>query len=252
MQIAFTTDIGQQRKTNQDDVQVYQNQKGVVLALVADGMGGHRGGDVASNMVIRHFKTAFEKNQMHDIRQLAQWTENFLVQENQRVVATASEHIELNGMGTTIVGAFVLPQQLAVFNVGDSRCYLLMQKQLRQVSFDHSLVNELLVAGEITPEQARNSPNKNIITQSLGVSTDVKPTFGFFDLPTNAQILLCSDGLTNMLSDQQIQQILEQDLAPQAKCDLLIKKANQAGGLDNITALVIDMAAGHTEVNSND
>ncbi|UQS81617.1 Stp1/IreP family PP2C-type Ser/Thr phosphatase [Bombilactobacillus folatiphilus] len=242
MQIAFSTDIGKHRKTNQDDVQVYQNQCGVTLALVADGMGGHRGGDVASDMVIRHFGLAFEQNQVRDIRALSHWTNDFLIQENQRVIDAANRKTELNGMGTTIVGAFVFPDQVAVFNVGDSRCYLFNAGKLRQVSFDHSLVNELLVAGEITPEEARTFPNKNIITQSLGVSADVKPTFGFFDLIEDSQILLCSDGLTNMLSNHELQEVLKLKLSPQQKCDLFIQKANQAGGLDNITALVIDLA----------
>ncbi|UQS83459.1 Stp1/IreP family PP2C-type Ser/Thr phosphatase [Bombilactobacillus thymidiniphilus] len=239
MQIAFSTDVGRRRQSNQDYVQVYRNQAGVIFAAVADGMGGHRGGDVASDMVINHFGTVFEQTDLVDVHQIARWANDFLTTENERIIQTAQEKTELSGMGTTIVGVFIVDQQMLVFNVGDSRCYLLTATHLQQLSFDHSLVNELLVAGEITPQEAKDFPNKNVITQSLGVSSGVQPTFGFFDVPKNAQILLCSDGLTNMINDQQIKTILQKSITVKQKCSALVNAANQAGGLDNITALVI-------------
>ncbi|NUG67416.1 Stp1/IreP family PP2C-type Ser/Thr phosphatase [Lactobacillus mellis] len=241
MDIAFKTDIGQQRKTNQDYVQFYRNRSGIVFAVVADGMGGHRGGGVASDMVVNHFGQAFQKNNLQDIQEVSHWANEILTLENQRVVELSQQKTELTGMGTTIVGAFVFPEKVLVFNVGDSRCYLFSQHKLRQLSFDHSLVNELLISGAITEQEAKNHPNKNIITQSLGVSPNVSPTFGTFSLQTNDQLLLCSDGLTNMVDNEQLAAVLQQTSTAQQKCDLLIKMANEAGGTDNITALIIDI-----------
>ncbi|AXX64342.1 Stp1/IreP family PP2C-type Ser/Thr phosphatase [Bombilactobacillus bombi] len=251
MDIAFKTDIGKKRQTNQDYVQVYRNQANVVFAVVADGMGGHRGGDVASDMVVNHFGTEFQKNTSRDIKEVSHWANDILALENKRVIALSNQDSELTGMGTTIVGAFVFPKQLVVFNVGDSRCYLLRDGKLQQLSFDHSLVNELLISGAITEQEAKHHPNKNIITQSLGVSPDVSPTFGTFDLQTSDQLLLCSDGLSNMVDDEQLEQVLQKKLTAQQKCDLLIQMANDAGGSDNITALVVDMQ-GNSEVVAHD
>ncbi|MBA1394684.1 serine/threonine-protein phosphatase, partial [Lactobacillus sp. XV13L] len=152
MDIAFKTDKGQKRQTNQDYVQVYHNQAGIVFAVVADGMGGHRGGDVASDMVVNHFGQEFEKNNLHDIKEISHWANDLLTEENQRVIKKSQQQSELSGMGTTIVGAFIFPTQVLVVNVGDSRCYLLNRDNFRQLSFDHSLVNELLISGAITPQ----------------------------------------------------------------------------------------------------
>ncbi|NVY96965.1 Stp1/IreP family PP2C-type Ser/Thr phosphatase [Lactobacillus sp. DCY120] len=251
MQVAFQTDIGRQRQNNQDYVQAYSNQAGATLAVVADGMGGHRGGDVASKMVVEHLGSAFEQTQMADIETITHWAKELLLVENRRVIKASQEQLDLKGMGTTLVAAVVVEPDLLVLNVGDSRCYLFREQQLQQLSFDHSLVNELLVAGAITPLEAKNYPNKNIITQSLGVSSGLEPTAKRLTLESQDQVLLCSDGLTNMVSETKIAEILAQPLTTQAKCDLLVKCANQAGGLDNITVLILDLQA-HCEVKPDD
>ncbi|MCT6826061.1 Stp1/IreP family PP2C-type Ser/Thr phosphatase [Bombilactobacillus mellifer] len=243
MDVAYRTDIGRQRDNNEDYVQIYRNQQKVTFAVVADGMGGHLGGDIASDMVVTHFGEAFEKTDSADIHTIAHWAKQLLTLENKRVIQASQKKVELSNMGTTLVGAFVFPTKLLVVNVGDSRCYLYRHSQLRQLSFDHSLVNELLISGAITAQEAKHHPNKNIITQSLGVSEGVSPTFGFFDLQTQDQILLCSDGLTNMVDDDQIAQVLAESQTSEQKCDQLITAANAAGGQDNITVLLIDLQA---------
>lgn len=243
MDVAYRTDIGRQRDNNEDYVQIYRNQQKVTFAVVADGMGGHLGGDIASDMVVTHFGEAFEKTDSADIHTIAHWAKQLLTLENKRVIQASQKKVELTNMGTTLVGAFVFPTKLLVVNVGDSRCYLYRHSQLRQLSFDHSLVNELLISGAITAQEAKHHPNKNIITQSLGVSEGVSPTFGFFDLQTQDQILLCSDGLTNMVDDDQIAQVLAESQTSEQKCDQLITAANAAGGQDNITVLLIDLQA---------
>lgn len=255
MQIAFKSDIGQRRDSNQDYVQAFNNKTGVVLSVIADGMGGHRAGDVASDMVVTHLGEEFEKNDSSDIRSIAKWMQKMLIVENKRVVAASKKESDLEGMGTTIVAAFIFPQEpskLLVVNVGDSRCYLYRDNKLKQLSFDHSLVNELFVSGEITAQQAKDYPNKNIITQSLGVSDSVQPTFGEFKIKSKDQILLCTDGLTNMVSEAEISEILGSKLTVQEKCQQLIDHANAAGGIDNITVQIIDLSANNTEGSKND
>ncbi|MDO1605546.1 Stp1/IreP family PP2C-type Ser/Thr phosphatase [Lactobacillus sp. YT155] len=239
MKTAFLSDIGRKRTSNQDYVNTFTNQRDITLAIVADGMGGHKGGDVASDMAVSHIGHDFEKTDLGDLSTIKEWITSELEKENSRIIEASQQFSDLNGMGTTMVSAIIIDNQVLVSNVGDSRCYLLRDGELKQLSFDHSLVNELVRSGELTKEEARNHPQKNIITQTLGVNSNVKSESNIFDLAEDDVLLLCSDGLTNMVSEDMIKEILLENVTLKEQCKKLIQKANNAGGLDNITALII-------------
>ncbi|AKP66710.1 Stp1/IreP family PP2C-type Ser/Thr phosphatase [Companilactobacillus ginsenosidimutans] len=238
MDYALLTDVGKLRENNQDYVNVFKNQNGVIFGIVADGMGGHRGGDVASDMAVSHLGHTFEETRIADADDLREWVLKEISKENDRIISVSNQFDDLNGMGTTMVGVFFTKDQMIVVNVGDSRCYIYRGGKLEQLSVDHSLVHELVETGQISPEEAENHPQKNIITQTLGVSQTVQPRIKNFDLFEDAIVLLCSDGLTNMVSEASIADVLSRDISLDAKCHILIDKANEAGGRDNITALL--------------
>ncbi|AUI71416.1 Stp1/IreP family PP2C-type Ser/Thr phosphatase [Companilactobacillus alimentarius] len=238
MKYALLTDVGKLRENNQDYVNVFKNKKGIVFGIVADGMGGHRGGDVASDMAVSHLGHNFEESEVNNITELREWIISELSKENDRIVSVSNQFDDLSGMGTTMVGVFFIDEKMMVVNVGDSRCYIYTNNELKQLSVDHSLVHELLETGQISPEEAENHPQKNIITQTLGVSQTVQPRVKNFDLIDDSIILLCTDGLTNMVPENEIKDILAKDITLEAKCHILIDKANAAGGRDNITALL--------------
>lgn len=239
MKFAYRTDIGHRRTNNQDSVGVFSNQVGAQIAIVADGMGGHQGGDVASEMVVSHLGSTFEKNQSATIDELIRWLIFELNSENKRILDKALHHTDLSGMGTTFVAVLMVDDTYIVANIGDSRCYRFREGTLKQLTEDHSLVNELVKHGDITPEDAKHHPQKNLITRSLGISKDVDADVTIYHSYTNDYLLLCSDGLTNMVSDDQIQEILASKSTLQEKCDTLVTLANESGGLDNITALLL-------------
>ena len=237
---AFASSIGRIRKSNQDSVQVFKNKKNALLAIVCDGMGGHQGGDVASTMAVSHLGHNFGSTDFYDSDSARQWLNVQLSNENETILRTADRFPDLNGMGTTIVLAAIFNNEALIAHLGDSRAYGYSEGKFIQLVEDHSLVNELVKLGQITKQQARNHPQKNIITQSLGVSSTIDPEFKQVTLNDNDIILLCTDGLTNSLSDPQIQQILAtKDLSLKNRCQKLIDEANRLGGEDNITACLI-------------
>jgi PPM family protein phosphatase len=237
---AFASSIGRIRESNQDFVQVYKNKNGVTMATVCDGMGGHQGGDVASTMAVSHLGHNFSMTDFTDCESAHKWLEVQLSVENETILKTADRFPDLNGMGTTIVLAIVFAQDALIAHLGDSRAYEYTEGKFIQLVEDHSLVNELIKMGQITKQQAQNHPQKNIITQSLGVSSTIDPEFRQIELKDNDLILLCTDGLTNSLSDPQIQQILAtRDLSLKQRCHKLINEANRLGGGDNITVCLI-------------
>lgn len=241
MKTAFLTDIGKKRESNQDYVNVFKNKANVLFGIVADGMGGHLGGDVASDMAVSHIGHDFEKSDFDDLAKIEKWLLSELKNENQRIIEASNQFSDLTGMGTTMVGVAILKEEVLVANVGDSRCYLYQNDELRQLSFDHSLVNELVESGEISEEEARVHPQKNIITQTLGVNKNIKPESNIFHIKDSDLLLLCTDGLTNMVSNEDIAAVLGQDIDLKDKCKKLIDMANEVGGLDNVTVLIIEV-----------
>ncbi|MEJ1300282.1 Stp1/IreP family PP2C-type Ser/Thr phosphatase [Latilactobacillus sakei] len=239
MEVAYQTDVGQQRQNNQDYVGFYTNQRGVQFAIVADGMGGHLGGDVASEMAVSHIGHEFEKTDDTDIEAMVKWLIFELQRENQHILAKANQYDDLSGMGTTLVAVLISGTHYLVANIGDSRVYRLRRNTLRQLTEDHSLVNELVKQGELTAEAAKHHPQKNIITRTLGVSQEVDADVTIYEFEPDDYLLLCTDGLTSMVDDDQLQQTLMAEMTLEEKCAALIQKANEVGGMDNITALIL-------------
>lgn len=239
IETAYASNIGRVRKTNQDFVQVFENKNEIKMAIVADGMGGHLGGDVASSMAVQHLGHSFSGTDFVDINKARVWLTVQLKIENDAILETSEKFSDLRGMGTTVVIAIIFEDRVLISHLGDSRAYLYREQELKQVTEDHSLVNELLKSGQITQAQADNHPQKNVITETLGVSKTVHPEFDQILIDPTDIIMLCSDGLTNSLTDEQISAILVNEDSLAKKCDELIEQANEFGGFDNITACLI-------------
>lgn len=236
--IAYSiTDIGERRKINQDYVYCCDTKIGNLpnLFIVADGMGGHNAGDYASRFCVEFF-TERIKESNHTLPISA--IETALKETNEALLEKAQEQIDFEGMGTTFVVATILDNKMYVANIGDSRLYVI-GKEMRQITEDHSLVEAMVKTGKLDREEARQHPNKNIITKALGANVDVEPDFFEVELEEGDTVLMCSDGLTNMLEDEYIIDIIREYKDPQAAADTLVKAANNNGGIDNISIILI-------------
>lgn len=233
------TDKGKKRKLNQDYVYTSEMPIGNLpnVFIVADGMGGHNAGDYASKYtvetIVKEIEHSFEKNPVKIL-------EKAIEEANTHIREKASEDEALSGMGTTVVAATCLGKYLKVANVGDSRLYIMNQNEIRQITRDHSLVEEMVRMGGIDRETARNHPDKNIITRAVGVKESVEVDFFDVELQENDLVLMCSDGLTNMLEDEEIRMILNGQRDIVEKAEELVKAANNNGGKDNISVILIE------------
>ena len=241
MEVYFQSDIGKRRKSNQDYTATFTNQKNQLLALLADGLGGHQAGDIASRQAVEEIGIAWEATTIDDSEKAVQWFLQHIQQANQRIFEKGQSQPTLSGMGTTLEVVTLLDNHLALAHVGDSRIYLFREQRLIALTEDHSLVNALLKSGEITQEMAQNHPRKNIITRSLGMPGSLEVDVAIHKIEDHDQLLLCSDGLTNMVSEPKIAQILLEAASLQDASQRLIEEANAKGGLDNITVLLIDV-----------
>lgn len=234
------TDIGRKRQLNQDYVFSSAKPMGNMpnLFIVADGMGGHNAGDYASKCtvetVVGEIRNSFEKNPTIIVKKAIETA-------NSKIRELAATDENLFGMGTTLVIATVIGKYLQVANVGDSRLYLVGKKGIRQVTRDHSLVEEMIRLGGLSREDARKHPDKNIITRAIGAKDEVEPEFFTEELEPGDIILMCSDGLSNMLEDKEIEKIVQnEELAEmKEKAEALINAANNNGGKDNIAVVLV-------------
>ena len=238
MEISLLTDVGQKRTNNQDYANQFVNRAGMIMILLADGMGGHRAGNIASEMAVTDLGAAWVDTQIDSINGVREWFAEHLETENQKVHQFGQDE-EYKGMGTTLEALAIIGTQAIYAHVGDSLIGLVRGDSYRQLTSDHSLVNELLKAGQITPEEAERHPQRNIITQSIGQKSEVQPDVGMISLEDDDYIILNSDGLSNMISESEIYDIMTSDLSLSEKAETLIRFANNAGGLDNITVALI-------------
>ena len=238
MEISLLTDVGQKRTNNQDYANQFVNRAGMTMVLLADGMGGHRAGNIASEMAVTDLGAAWVDTQIDSINGVREWFAEYLETENQKVHQFGQDE-EYKGMGTTLEALAVIGNQAIYAHVGDSRIGLIRGESYKQLTSDHSLVNELLKAGQITPEEAERHPQRNIITQSIGQRSEVQPDVGMISLEDDDYIVLNSDGLSNMISESEIYDIVTSDITLSEKAETLIRFANNAGGLDNITVALI-------------
>ena len=231
-------DVGRKRQINQDYFYTSENPVGNLpnLFVVADGMGGHNAGDYASSFTTEYLVREIEKSGSSEpiriIRRAIEAANDALIRESEN-------RPELMGMGTTLVVSTIVEDYLYVANVGDSRLYL-VNDDIVQITKDHSLVEEMVMAGKIDRNEARSHPDKNIITRAIGAVHDIKVDFFDMKLKEGDTILMCTDGLSNMVEDQDIRMIMEGERDLAGKTEALIKAANENGGKDNIAVVIIE------------
>ncbi len=239
MKTYSVTDVGLRRRINQDYVFASDVPVGNLpnLYIVADGMGGHNAGDFASRFVVKKVREYIEgSKETNPVNLMGEAIHN----ANALLLEEASKKAELMGMGTTIVITTVVGRDVYTANVGDSRMYIIDSNGMQQITQDHSLVEEMVRLGQITKEEARIHPDKNIITRAVGAGASVKVDFFEHELEQESIILMCSDGLTNMVEDAQIQQIVTSELSIEERALLLVREANDHGGKDNIAVIIIE------------
>lgn len=235
------TDIGKRRKVNQDYVYTSENAIGNLpnMFIVADGMGGHNAGDYASKATVEIMVEEIGQSKETDAVVILK---NAIQTANTGIRTKASENPDFEGMGTTVVAATFEGNLLRVANVGDSRLYI-VDEGIRQITRDHSLVEEMVRMGGLGREEARNHPDKNIITRAIGAGDTVEPDFFTVEVKEGDMVLMCSDGLTNMLEDEEIRMILSGARDIVEKAYRLVEAANENGGRDNISVVLIEPLA---------
>lgn len=243
MKAVFMTDRGKVRLHNEDAGGVFVNQDGDRLAIVADGMGGHRAGDVASEMTITQLKSEWEASKgISTAEEAEQWLKEKITIVNHLLFDHATNHPECDGMGTTIVAAIATDRFATLANIGDSRGYIYNESGFKQVTEDHSLVNELVRSGQISKEDAEHHPRKNVLLRALGTEKMVEMDIKTIMFEEGDVILLCSDGLSNKVSEKEMVTILLNEDHLEQKADSLISLANNYGGEDNITLAIVDFS----------
>lgn len=240
MKIVAKTDKGNVRENNQDSYAVGELPGEVAWAVVCDGMGGASGGNIASALAVRVISEKIKASYREDMsdRSIRNMLEAAIVAANLAVFDMAVKNTVLAGMGTTVVCAVVKNDCCFIAHVGDSRAYLLTKNSIKQITTDHSVVQTLVEKGQLTADQAKDHPSKNIITRALGVEDRVKIDFDQLDIEHDQTILLCTDGLSNFLETDEIYDLVK-DGKYYAFAERLVKKANENGGGDNITVVAI-------------
>jgi PPM family protein phosphatase len=241
MNTAIRSDVGCIRAINEDRAAVHHSDGGALLALLADGMGGHQAGDIASQTAIDVITT--ELGSLSTDAADSAWREAVLRAieiANKAIYSRSQSSPQLSGMGTTVIAAALDERRLVIGSVGDSRAYLLRSGALNQLTEDHSLVGELLRSGQITPAEALDHPRRNVLTRALGTESHVDADIQLRDWQAGDILLICSDGLTNMMKEQEIVHILQEEGHLEGKADRLIERALEAGGDDNVTVVLVE------------
>lgn len=240
MEIGYKTHVGLVRELNEDSFLIIKEfyPKFLVFA-VADGMGGHNAGEVASKMIIQGIKEFFMQNHNNEkiifnINKIKHQIEKI----NSAIFERSQINSKFNGMGTTLTLLIFFNKKIQIIHIGDSRAYRINDHGIKQLTEDHSLVAELIKEGKITKEEARIHPQKNVITRAIGTDKNISLDIYDYQMRDQDIILLCTDGLVNSISENKINDILNQDINYQQKAESLIKHANDHGGKDNITAII--------------
>ena len=241
-EIVGLTDTGKNRPNNEDSIGFEMLDDGRLYAMVADGMGGHRAGEIASNITVTELQQSLCNSQWDESRLIST-----IQQINLSIYKQAQENNKYQGMGTTLVLACIENNSLLVAHVGDSRCYQWIEQEtgnetegtFKALTTDHSLIEEMLSQGLLEKEDLAKSMRKNLLTRALGVRPGIEVTLGEYTLENTGIILLCSDGLSDMLDDQILENILSAPMSLGFKCQNLIDEANKAGGRDNISVILI-------------
>ena len=244
MQTFYFTDPGKVRSHNEDSVTIINNDKSEFVLAIADGMGGHKAGEVASKIAIDHIRDSFYKLDTIGTKDDAiEWLRLIVKEINNKIFEYAKEHPESKGLGTTLVIAIKTNDYILYGNIGDSSGYVIKNNTLHKVTKDHTYVEVLINNGRLTEETAKHHPGKNLLTRALGANNPIE--IDIFDVDTSVKgLFLCSDGLTNMLTEEQIEKILNSDLEVEEAVIKLIRKANSRGGTDNISIAYLKKESG--------
>lgn len=245
MKTFYLTDSGKVRDHNEDSVTILKNANKEYLMIVADGMGGHRAGEVASSMVVTHIGKRFQElSSVGSKLDAINWMKDNISEINKNILDYTEENPESTGMGTTVVMALLTDDFLIFGNIGDSSGFVFKNGKLTKVTHDHTLVNLLVAAGDLTEEEAKYHPKKNVLMKALGATTNID--LDVFEVDTKVDgVLLSSDGLTNMLSKEQIEKVLnDEELDIEEKVIKLIRKSNARGGTDNISVAYLVIEGG--------
>lgn len=242
MQFEVLSDIGRKRTLNEDSAAVFTLEDQVILAVIADGMGGHQGGDFASSTALRLVGEAFEKVKEAPFDQHTDWME--WLQEtalfvNRTLYNYASEHKELEGMGTTLEAVLIYDGTCFGVHIGDSRVYAVQNKMIKQITSDHSYVNVLVNSGEITEQEAKVHPRRNWILKAVGSERFLEPDCYHFPIEEEMFVLICTDGLSNKLTNNEIKNVVLSNLTLKEKTMSLVEMANSKGGEDNISVILV-------------
>lgn len=242
MKSFYLTDAGRVRSHNEDSVTILKNKSGEYILMVADGMGGHRAGEVASNLAVTHFGERFSSlSSMGSKLEAVTWINDNAIEVNNKILEYANKFPEATGLGTTLVLAILTKEYLIFGNIGDSTGYVLKKGGMHQVTKPHTLVSLLVETGQLSEEDAKFHPKKNVLMKALGAMEKIEMDIFDVDLSSEA-ILLCSDGLTNMLSNDQIEKVLNDNtLDIEEKVKKLIQKCNVRGGQDNTSIAYLEI-----------
>lgn len=241
MKYYYLTDKGKVRDHNEDSVVIVENFNKEILLAVADGMGGHNAGEIASSIAITHLGKRFkEVASIGDKEDAIRWLQETVSEINILIYKYTEEHPESTGMGTTLVTAVLTKNFLLIGNIGDSSGFVLKNKKLHKITTDHTLVNLLVKSGELTEEEAKDHPKKNVLMKALGAISNVE--MDIFDVEKDVDgIFLCSDGVTNMLEPDIIEKVLNDKHSVEEKVNKVIFKCNNRGGNDNISVAYLEM-----------
>ncbi|MCX7921873.1 MAG: Stp1/IreP family PP2C-type Ser/Thr phosphatase [Clostridia bacterium] len=241
MKFGVRSDKGMVREINEDCCDVIAGYPGVPVSfIIADGMGGHNSGEIASRMAIE-----IASNQLLQLPELLRDNEDvfsailqIMQKANSEIYRNSLEHEANHGMGTTLIIAVVYNRSLYIGHIGDSRVYRLRDGTIQRITTDHSFIEEMVMNGSLTREEAENHPRKNLITRALGCAENIQIDTYLCDISDKDIFMLCTDGLTNMLSDDEINQIIDRADDPEFACNELVNRANEKGGEDNITVIL--------------
>ncbi len=240
MRVFAKTDLGKARDINEDFYYIASKDDEIKLYILADGMGGYNGGEIASRLTTASVKSYIETNfpQIEkDKEAILKLIGSSIEYANMIVYDKAKENVELENMGTTLEVCLIYNNKAFIGHVGDSRIYRIRQEFMRKLTTDHSYVEQLVKDGTITKEEAENHPKKNMLMKALGCTPYVEPDLMIKGFLKGDTLLMCSDGLTNMVKEQEIYEYVKEDI--ENSCDKLVQRANEMGGYDNITVLVI-------------
>ncbi|WP_439108492.1 Stp1/IreP family PP2C-type Ser/Thr phosphatase [Alkalihalophilus lindianensis] len=240
MHYTFQTNVGKVRTHNEDSGGVFSNEYGI-LAIVADGMGGHLAGDVASSMSVSFLEKEWAKVQaVMTAKEAEKWLTEQCTRLNEYLYDHAMNHKECQGMGTTIVAALCTEEFVSLAHVGDSRVYIGNEFGFKLKTSDHSLVQELVNTGQITEEEAEHHPRKNVLLRALGTERAIKVDVQTLQVEEQQIIMLCSDGLSNKMETDEMEAILQADEPIETRAETFITKANERGGEDNISIAIVE------------